>query len=105
MRPEEERRGLMSWRSLAASGVAWSEGNDGEGWRLGVVVGSSRHGVVVLSGAVLGVSSSQSERGWSGGLRQLSSGGYGGGQSGEMAKEEEKGAARWGGGVAPFIAA
>jgi hypothetical protein len=67
-----------------------------------VAIDSSRRGVVVLGGAVLGVWSRRLERGWSDGLRQLSSGGYGGGQSGEVAKEEEKGAPRWG--VAPFIA-
>jgi hypothetical protein len=68
-----------------------------------VVVGSSRHEVVVLDDAVLRVWSRRSERDWSGGARQLSGGGYGRGQSGEVAKEEEKGAPRWG--VAPFIAA
>jgi hypothetical protein len=31
MRPEEDRRRLTSWRSLVASGVAWSEGNDVRG--------------------------------------------------------------------------
>jgi hypothetical protein len=43
MRPEEERRGLTSQRSLAAGSAAWSEGNDGgggvRGWR------SIAHGV------------------------------------------------------------
>jgi hypothetical protein len=78
------------------SGVAWLEGNDGGVRRPGVVVGSSQRGVVVLGGAVLRVWSRWSERGWSGGPRQLSSDGYGGGRSGEVAKEEEKGAPRWG---------
>jgi hypothetical protein len=31
MRPEEDRRGLTSWRSLAVGGAAWSEGNDTRG--------------------------------------------------------------------------
>jgi hypothetical protein len=60
------------------SGVAWLEGNDGGVRRPGVVVGSSQRGVVVLGGAVLRVWSRWSERGWSGGPRQLSSDGYGG---------------------------
>jgi hypothetical protein len=71
----------------------------GERWwgaASGVVVGSSQHGVVVLSGALLGVWLRRSERGWSGGPRQISGGGYGGGRSGEVVKEEEKGALRWG---------
>jgi hypothetical protein len=67
MRPEEERRGLASQRSLAVGDAAWSEGNDSGGWRSGVVVGSSRRGVVVLSGTVLRVWSRWSERDWSGG--------------------------------------
>jgi hypothetical protein len=70
-----------------AGGAAWSEGNDSGGRRPGVVVGSSRRsarGVVEAIGE---------------GLERR----YGGGRSGEVVKEEEKGAPRWR--VAPFIAA
>jgi hypothetical protein len=94
MRPEEERRGLTSQRSLASGGIAWSEGNDGGGVASGLVVGSSRRGVVVLDSMVLRVWSRRLERGWSGSPWQLNGGGYGGGWSGEVVKEEEKGAPR-----------
>jgi hypothetical protein len=60
----------------------------------GVVGGSSRRGVVVLDSMVLRVWSRRSERGWSGSPWQLNGGGYGGGWSGEVVKEEEKGAPR-----------
>jgi hypothetical protein len=52
--------------SLAAGGTAWSEGNHGGVRCPWVVVSSSWCGEVVLDGAMLGVWSNRSKRGWSG---------------------------------------
>jgi hypothetical protein len=69
-----------------------------------VVVGSSRCGEVVLVGAVLGVWSNRSKRGWSRLSTAAQRIGYGGGQSGTGAvkwwRRKKKGAPWWG---APLI--
>jgi hypothetical protein len=83
------------------------------GRHLGVVVGSSRCGEVILGGVVLGAWSNRSKRGFgpreagAGCPWRLSGGGYGGGRSGtgvvKWWRRKKKGCSMVGG--APFIAA